>query len=383
MRSRFSGVHRRSEIGTGNAVAGFMHSTSDDPLIDALRTIHGSDTGEFIGRHHVRYFEKGGTYHVLSRVAGGMALLVPTDELNRTIAGVLARALALYPEVELFAFAFMSNHIHLELRGGRWIPRFMRYLKGQVSLRVKELVGREGPTLWDGEYAAAHLPSTRSQLRTFRYILSHGVKEGLVENPEDWPGLHCAKQLFGKAPLEGEWFDGTRFAKAKYKEGMKPENQRRRLSRASFTEHHPDLRLLSRLPALTNLDELEYAAFLRRLRSEIITDGREKRAGRPVLGVEAILATPRRTRFEMPRPEWFQKRRRMIVWESPSEPSAREYLARYWAHQVKYRQSASRYLRGEVDVEFPPHAHRPCAPVVPMERRSMENPRPTDLASAA
>ncbi|MEM6731841.1 MAG: hypothetical protein AAF658_09805, partial [Myxococcota bacterium] len=157
---------------------------SDNPLEDILRAIHGDDAGQFIGRHHVRYYEKAGVYHVLSRVAGGMAMLVPTHELNRIIAGVLARALALYPEVRLFAFAFMSNHFHIELEGGVWIPRFIRYVKGQISLRVKDIVGREGPTLWDGEYAAAHLPSEGSQLRAFRYILSHGVKEGLVERPE-------------------------------------------------------------------------------------------------------------------------------------------------------------------------------------------------------
>ncbi|MEM6532163.1 MAG: hypothetical protein AAF654_06040, partial [Myxococcota bacterium] len=348
---------------------------SDKPLEDILRAIHGDDARQFIGCHHVRYFEKAGVVHVLSRVAAGMALLVPTDELNRIIAGVMGRALAIYPEVRVFAFAFMSNHFHLELEGGVWIPRFMRYVKGQISLRVKDIVGREGPTLWEGEYAAAHLPSERSQLRAFRYILSHGVKEGLVERPEQWPGLHCAKQVFCDAPLVGEWFNGTRYAKARYKELQKPQSERRTLERGDFTERYAALQILERLPALASLDEAAYVNYLSDLHIEIIEEGRAIRAGKSAIGVDAVRATPRRTKFEIPRPPWFQKRRRMIVWEHHEQPDARAYLVRYWRHQIDYRRNATRFLQGELDVVFPPGSHRPCAPVKPLPRRALDPER--------
>jgi hypothetical protein len=29
------------------------------------------------------------------------------------------------------------------------------------------------------------------------YLLSQGVKEGLVRHPEDWPGVHCVSHLLG------------------------------------------------------------------------------------------------------------------------------------------------------------------------------------------
>ena len=48
-----------------------------------------------------------------------------------------------------------------------------------------------------------------AQLERFRYILSHGVKEGLVASPKDWPGVHCAKALVEGEPLRGTWFDRT------------------------------------------------------------------------------------------------------------------------------------------------------------------------------
>lgn len=356
------------------------NENEENPLFEILKSIHGDDIGEFIGRHHVRHFQRGKVYHVLSRVAGGMALLVPTDELNRIIAGVMARALALYPEVRLYGFTFMSNHFHLELEGGEWIPRFMRYVKGQVSLRVKDIVGREGATLWDGVYAAASLPSRRSQLRAFRYILSHGVKEGLVERPEEWPGLQCAKQIFCGEPLEGEWFDGTRYAKAAFRESKKAEERRHPLSREAFTERYADLCILARLPALADLNEDHYQSYLRTLHAEIIEEGRVLRNGRPALGAEAILRTPRRTKFRMPRPPWFQKRQRMICWEDPTDPDARAYLIDYWMHQVEHREASEQFLSGRVDAEFPRHSHRPCAPVTPLPRRCLDELRWQEIA---
>ncbi len=347
----------------------------DNPLFEILDAIHGDDVGQFIGRHHVRFLKEDIVYHAVSRVAAGMALLVPTDELNRIMVGVIARALALYPEIKLYGFVFMSNHFHLELEGGPWISRFMRYVKGQISLRVKDIVGREGPTLWDGEFAAAGLPTARSQLRAFRYILSHGVKEGLVERPEQWPRLQCAKQLFCHEPLEGEWFDGTRYAKAVYRESRKPKDRRRSLSRDAFTVCYADLQILDRLPALAHLDEAQFQERLRTLHADIIEEGRVLREGKPALGVEAVRSTPRRTKFAVPRPPWLRRGRRMICWENRSHPEARAYLLDYWEHQIRHRQATDRFLRGEIAADFPTHSHRPCAPVNPMPRRFLDEAR--------
>ena len=49
-----------------------------------------------------------------------------------------------------------------------------------------------------------------AQVERFRYVLSNGVKEGLVEHVQDWPGVHCAAALLDGQPLVGHWFDRTR-----------------------------------------------------------------------------------------------------------------------------------------------------------------------------
>jgi hypothetical protein len=46
-----------------------------------------------------------------------------------------------------------------------------------------------------------------AQIERLRYILANGTKEGLVERPQDWPGVHAVRALLGEEVLEGIWID--------------------------------------------------------------------------------------------------------------------------------------------------------------------------------
>jgi hypothetical protein len=52
-----------------------------------------------------------------------------------------------------------------------------------------------------------------AQIDRFRYILSHGLshglKEGLVAHAQDWPGVHCVRELLAGEPIRGLWFNRT------------------------------------------------------------------------------------------------------------------------------------------------------------------------------
>jgi len=48
-----------------------------------------------------------------------------------------------------------------------------------------------------------------------RYVLAHGCKEGLVERPGDWPGVHAVGALLEGTSLEGTWFDRTQECSAR------------------------------------------------------------------------------------------------------------------------------------------------------------------------
>ena len=122
-------------------------------------------------------------------------LLRPSTDTNELLGGVLARAVRLHG-VELFAFSIISNHIHLLVRAPRGnLPRFMQYLATNVSKKVGRLV-RWGGSFWGRRYAAEPILDETALLGRLRYVLSHGVKEGLVRRCRDWPGLSCSARKF-------------------------------------------------------------------------------------------------------------------------------------------------------------------------------------------
>jgi hypothetical protein len=64
--------------------------------------------------------------------------------------------------------------------------------------------------IWSRRYQAILVSQEKeAQLERLQYVLSHGVKEGLVAKPKDWPGVHCARALAEGEPLRGYWFDRT------------------------------------------------------------------------------------------------------------------------------------------------------------------------------
>jgi REP element-mobilizing transposase RayT len=135
----------------------------------------------------------------------GRLFLRPSERTNEVLGGVLARAVRL-TGVELFAFAFASNHVHLLVRAPeRNLSEFMQHLLTNISKKVGTLVGWRG-AFWERRYSAEPVLDDEALLGRIRYILSHGVKEGLVASCREWPGLTSLAMMLDGRPRPFRWF---------------------------------------------------------------------------------------------------------------------------------------------------------------------------------
>jgi len=139
------------------------------------------------------------------RCLHGRLFLRPSERTNEVLGGVLARAVRL-TGVELFAFAFASNHVHLLVRAPeRNLSEFMQHLLTNISKKVGTLVGWRG-AFWERRYSAEPVLDDEALLGRIRYILSHGVKEGLVASCREWPGLTSLAMMLDGRPRPFRWF---------------------------------------------------------------------------------------------------------------------------------------------------------------------------------
>ncbi|MEM7352938.1 MAG: transposase [Acidobacteriota bacterium] len=265
---------------------------------------------------------------VTSRVIGARALLVPSPgprRFNEVVVGILGRALEVSP-LELCSTVWTSNHVHslAVVHDQQQLSRFMHHLGCNVSKEVgTRLRGWRG-TFWERRYDCIVISDEpEAQWRRLKYHLSHGVKEGLVESPLQWPGVHAARALVHGEPLEGAWFNRSKEWAAK--------NRGLAVGRYDFATRY--LVGFAQLPAFRHLEPEEYRSKIAELIREIEQEGEAARDGNPVAGVEKILSqnpyeppTRQTKRSAKPRFHAISKPARLDF-----EVELQAFLAEYWA----------------------------------------------------
>jgi REP element-mobilizing transposase RayT len=293
-----------------------------------------------IGRlkRHARFFKPDVVYHVTSKTLRGEFFLHPSSATNEVVLGVLGRAQVVWPDVKLFGYVFMSNHFHLMLQGPPDdLPAFVGFIKREISRRLGESSGSPGP-MWQRRYEATALPTSSAQLKCLRYILGHGVKEGLVESPLDWPGIHCAHHLLKKRSRPAKWLNATKFGRALFQAKARG----KKVPRMADFKESVEVRLEA-LPCWKDFGPKAIRNHLKSLVADLIKKAAETRAlrGSRVIGTKAISQTSTKTRKAPPKLPWFERRRRQIVaWASPRAPEVASYLREYWDFQTARRMTA-------------------------------------------
>ena len=287
---------------------------------------------------------------VTQRTLQARFLLAPSPIVNATIKGVLARAQQRY-EMKICAGTFLSNHFHLLLLpdSTRQLSSFMRYVSSNIARKVGKLQRWEG-RFWARRYQAIIVSQEeRAQVARLRYILAHGVKEGLVATPEDWPGVQFVSEL-SRGRLEihgGQWTNQSALYRAGLR-GQKP-------SRQEFTER---LEIhLEPLPCWEGISRRDLPGNIKLLVQSILEDARTERvdSGKPPLGVKRVLAQnphdqPIKAKKE-PAPHF----------HVASKDAYRELLEAYRLFVASFREAADLLALG-VLVSFPEDCFPPPLP---------------------
>jgi REP element-mobilizing transposase RayT len=302
----------------------------------------------------IRFIPAGSTVEVTSRTLEGRLLLTPSPELNTIIEGCLAFSGEVY-QVDIHAYAFLSNHFHLLLtvRDAKQLAEFMGHFKSKLAREVNTLRGRR-QALWGNRYAVVVVSGEEAaQVGRLRYILSHGCKEGLVARPQDWPGVHASRTLahYPQAALRGVWIDRTA--------GW------RNLSENTAATRKVEL-ALKPLPCWQALDASQVQARIGELLTEIEAETRQmhrRNKTRPV-GRETIL---RQNPASLPRS---MKRSPLPRFHAVAKAVRQGLESSLRAFLLAYRQAADRLRRGDLRVEFPPGSFPPTLPFVGLPARA-------------
>jgi len=291
----------------------------------------------------LRLLEPQGCYFVTARCFQARLLLRPSSETNELVGGTLARAVRTYG-VELFGFVVASNHLHLLVRASRGnLPIFMQFLLSNVSKKVGRLVAWRGG-LWERRYSAEPVIDDEAMVGRLRYILSHGVKEGLVRRCSEWPGLSCVAQLLGHRVRRFHWFNWT----ARWRSAPRKPDPRTLLDMRWAQPVELELRPLPCWAHLSAAQRLQRAL---ELITSIDQEGQISSGG--VMGRRRVMnQRPHR------RPRHIKRTPRPLC-HATTRQGWEAFRQLYRAFAARFAEASERWRSGELLAQFPPFGIRP------------------------
>ena len=299
------------------------------------------------------------------RTLQGRYLLPLTPAFATSLVGIIARAKEqsktyrygeIHEPIKVHLFTQMSNHMHFLLtpRDTEQLSRFMQFVSSNIATEASRVHGWTG-TLWEDRFNSIPLTGEDGvDIERFGYIVSHGVKEGLVGRCADWIGLHCADSLTTGQPLKGQWVSYTQLSKA---------NRCRNPERAAALrkEAYVDYELeLDPLPSWQDLPKQEMC----RRAGEVMTRIEEEAAARRT---KPLPDTRRLRRIQERNPHYRPTRVKKSIapiCHAASRQARIAWREAYRAFVAAFRWAAEQLRRGRLDAEFPAWSFPPGRPFV-------------------
>ena len=263
------------------------------------------------------------THHVVSRCIQGFAFLKPTRHIRATTKGVLAYSLEKYQDkIQLHHYVVLSNHFRLLLsaKTSRDLAEFMCFFKGNLARELGHIHDWHG-TLWQKRYSSEEILDEDGLREIFKYITQNSVKEGLVNHPKDWTGLHGYHQLVMGKKVSGPWIDRTAY----YYSLQRREGK---LMSEFTTEHH--IRLVPP-PLWAHLSKSQYKKLCMKLCAEATRDALLHRKSHTALGMKKVLS-------ENVRKPRFTKRGTRPLCRTKCVKTLKAYQKLYFAFKAKFQE---------------------------------------------
>jgi hypothetical protein len=245
-----------------------------------------------------------------------------------------------------------SSHYHLLLRvdEAQQLARFMAYFNGNLAREVARLTGWKDK-VWSRRYESILVTEEdAAQVDRLRYLLENSCKEGLVDSPIHWPGVHCAKALITGNRVEGTWFD-RKFEYNARLQGKEPGPRE-----FASTEEV----VLSQLPCWRDLAPEAYRSRVAELVREIEESAAAARreTGREPLGEEGVRAQDPETR-----PRKIKKSPAPFVHAATKSARKAMWEAYGW-FVAAFRAAADKLKAGDRSAAFPAGSFPPGLPFV-------------------
>jgi len=163
----------------------------------------------------LRWYEPKAVFEIMTRTIQERLLLLPSQEARILVLGVIARALATYPAVSVYAFSVLSNHYHLlaSARDGWSLAPFIGYINSNIAREMGRLHGWRGK-FWSDRASVIRITDDDALVARMEYVVAQGVKEGLVACAQDWSGASSTPALLGDMTLRGVWVNRDRETRA-------------------------------------------------------------------------------------------------------------------------------------------------------------------------
>ncbi len=310
----------------------------------------------------IRFVAPGTVYEITDRTNAGEFLFEPSADLADIIKGCIGRALARHP-VQLIAFVFLSNHYHMLISAddARQLAEFLGFVNGNIAREVNRYHDRTGH-VWGRRFRAIPVSDEETaQVGRLRYLLAHGVKEGIVRRVRDWTGASSARALLGEDELAGTWYDRA----AAYAAGRRKTNAH---EPGAFAMRYAIE--LAPLPCWQHLSADQYRARVAALVADIDSDGAEatrRDATHDLAHTEAARlqvdgdAPPDRSDRHGDAPERPKHSKRS---PAPRAHAASKEVREQMCEALRelrqaYAEASRRFRSGEYDVAFPAGTFKP------------------------